>query len=255
MLIDCAFEGGGIKGLAYVGVIEYFEDNNFKIHKAVGTSVGAIFASLVASKFNAKEIKQIIANIDIKNLKSRNKLTPLIKGLGINNIYSLEETLKNILEKKNIKVFKDLKFGNDYLLKVITTDWKTRSKVVIPDDLPKYNIDKDNFEVAKAVAMSCTLPFVYSVYEYKGYKFLDGGLTNKFPIDLLKDSQNPIIGLKIGRSDKIAYINKNRTINKAHIINIDTLGIKASQFVKGLFYKEELYKAGYISVKNYFHKI
>mgnify|MGYP004702075079 CR=1 FL=1 len=168
------------------------------------------------------------------------------------------------MKTKNISEFKDLKFGKDYLLKVVTTDYKTRKEVVIPDDLPKYNIDKDSFKVSKALAMSACLPIVYSIYEYQSYKFIDGGATNKFPIDLLSSSKNPIIGLKIGKENHIiksfqgkVFQSPNYQVKdgKVFIIKIDTLGLRASQFSKGLDNKEDLYKAGYLSVKNYFRNL
>lgn len=264
MFVDCVFEGGGIKGLTYVGVLEYFEENGFQVHKAVGTSVGAIFAALAVAKFSVKEIKVIIESLDIKTIISRNKFVTSIKGLGMNNIYELEKKLDEILKAKNISTFRDIKFGNDYRLKVVTTDYKLRKEVIIPDDLPKYHIDKDSFKVSKALAMSACLPLVYSIYEYHNYKFIDGGATNKFPIELLSNSKNPIVGLKIGKDNQIikSFQNKvfkstdeKKEINNSFIIKIDTLGLRASQFSKGLDNKEDLYKAGYLSIKNYFRNL
>lgn len=261
MFVDCAFEGGGIKGLTYVGVLEYFEENGFQVHKAVGTSVGAIFAALAVSKFRVKEIKQIINEINVKTIVQKNNFKASIKGLGIHNISELEKILQKTLAKKNIYTFKDLRFGEDYLLKVITTDYNKRVGVVIPDDLPKYNFDKDSFSVAKAIVMSASLPLVYSVYNYDGYRFIDGGIANKFPINLLYNSKNPVIGFRIGEDNQIISKIQNK-VSKVYdnsfqpmIININTLGLKGSQFSKGLDYKEDLYKAGYLSIKNYFKSL
>lgn len=263
MFVDCAFEGGGIKGLTYVGILEYFEENGFQVHKAVGTSVGAIFAALAVSKFRVKEIKQIIEEINVKTIAQKNNLKTSIKGLGIHNIKELEKLLEKTLAKKNIYTFRDLRFGDDYLLKVITTDYNKRVGVVIPDDLPKYNIDKDSFSVAKAIAMSASLPLVYSVYNYNGYRFVDGGIANKFPINLLYNSKNPVIGFRIGKENQVIAKIKNKVTNelksdsgfKPIIVEINTLGLKGSQFSKGLDYKEDLYKAGYLSISNYFRTL
>lgn len=263
MLINCAFEGGGIKGLTYVGVLEYFEENGFQVHKAVGTSVGSIFAIMAVARFRVKEIKKIIEDLDIKTIISKNSFKTSIKELGLNNIYNLEKKIDDILKLKNINTFKDLRFGDDYSFKVVTTDYNTRKGVVIPDDLPKYHIDKDSFRVSKAIAMSCCLPLVYSIYNYNGYKFIDGGASCKFPIHLLYNSKNPIIGLKIGNDKSIVNklqnkmfsidnINSNHNNHNIYIININTLGLRASQFTKGLDNKEDLYTAGYLSIKNYF---
>ena len=48
---------------------------------------------------------------------------------------------------------------------------------------------------------------------------------------------------------------KKKEINNSFIIKIDTLGLRASQFSKGLDNKEDLYKAGYLSIKNYFRNL
>lgn len=48
---------------------------------------------------------------------------------------------------------------------------------------------------------------------------------------------------------------EKKEINNSFIIKIDTLGLRASQFSKGLDNKEDLYKAGYLSIKNYFRNL
>ena len=121
MFIDCAFEGGGIKGLAYVGALEYFESNGFQIHRAVGTSVGAIFAALAVARFTSKEIKKIIDELSVEQIVDKNGFIASVRGLGFNNIRKFEEKMKEILACKSIYTFADLRFGSDYLLKVIVT--------------------------------------------------------------------------------------------------------------------------------------
>ena len=270
MFIDCAFEGGGIKGLAYVGALEYFETNGFQIHKAVGTSVGAIFAALAVARFTSKEIKKIIDELTVDTIADKNGLMASVRGLGLNNISKFESKIKEILACKSIYTFGDLRFGNDYLLKVIVTDLDKKQRVIIPDDLPKYKINKDTFSVAKALAMSSSLPIVYQTYKYKDSRFIDGGAVEKFPIGLLKDSKNLVIGLRIGNDNmnmtkrltnkifknnyNIQNFKTNKVIDNNHIIiSIDTYGLKASEFSKGLEYKEVLYRAGYNSLKSYFY--
>lgn len=266
MFIDCAFEGGGIKGLAYVGALEYFESNGFQIHRAVGTSVGAIFAALAVARFTSKEIKKIIDELSVEQIVDKNGFIASVRGLGFNNIRKFEEKMKEILACKSIYTFADLRFGSDYLLKVIVTDLDKKQRVVIPDDLPKYKINKDTFSVAKALAMSSSLPIVYQTYKYKEYKFIDGGAVEKFPIRLLSDSKNLVIGLRIGNdkmnfskriTNRIFRDNYNTNVKELDgnhiIVNINTYGLKASEFSKGLEYREELYRAGYNSLKSYFY--
>ncbi len=71
---------------------------------------------------------------------------------------------------------------------------KTKQMVIIPDDLPKFGYSKDDFLISKAVAMSCSIPLVFNRYRLSNYIFVDGGVVNNFPIELVINDKFPIIG-------------------------------------------------------------
>ncbi|MBT0666029.1 patatin-like phospholipase family protein [Geobacter pelophilus] len=56
-VFDLVFEGGGAKGTAFVGAIEEFEQRGHTARRFVGTSAGAITATLMAAGYNAKAMK------------------------------------------------------------------------------------------------------------------------------------------------------------------------------------------------------
>jgi len=60
---NLVFEGAGIRGLAYSGVIKQLEDHHImpQIKKVGGTSAGAITAMMIALGYNSKEIYEIIS--------------------------------------------------------------------------------------------------------------------------------------------------------------------------------------------------
>ena len=155
MYINGIFEGGGIKGLAYIGVIRFLEERGYRFFAAGGSSVGALFSSLVVAKYNSYELEELVKNFDINillNSKSSKTVEKFINGIKYQGLYSLkffENYLDNVLKRKGISKFLDVKMGNDYLLKIIVTDLKNKRMVIIPDDLPKYNFSKDNFSIAK----------------------------------------------------------------------------------------------------------
>ena len=248
MYINVCFEGGGIKGLSYIGAIKYLEERGYRVYKASGTSVGALFASLVVAGFTSKELESIVEEIDYKLIASRNSIINGFKNTGIYSINSLEEKIKEILLRKNIKTFLDVKFGDDYLLKIITTEMRTKRMVVLPDDLPKYGYNKDSFLISKAIAMSCSIPLVFSQYRLGNYIFVDGGVTNNFTIEEVEDNKIPIFAFKL----KKEYLNKIIFKNSINVINLNINNLRASQFKKGFELKEELYKIGYNDTKKYF---
>ncbi len=55
MEFDLVFEGGGAKGLAFVGALQTFERRGHTPRRVIGTSAGSILAVLIAAGYNAAE--------------------------------------------------------------------------------------------------------------------------------------------------------------------------------------------------------
>jgi predicted acylesterase/phospholipase RssA len=61
MEYDLVFEGGGAKGLAFVGALMAFEKRGHTPRRVIGTSAGSILAVLVAAGYNSEESLAAIA--------------------------------------------------------------------------------------------------------------------------------------------------------------------------------------------------
>jgi NTE family protein len=269
MLINAIFEGGGIKGLAYVGVMRFLEKRGFRFNKVGGTSIGAVFASLIAAGYNSFELEEIINdfNLNIITAIRGNQASKIVNGIKHRGYYSLvnfEKYLASLHKAKNKTVFGDVKRGEEYLLKMICSDWKKRKQVVLPDGLIAYGYDPDCFPIAKAVAMSCSLPLVFRPYHLGEHLFLDGGVVNNFPITLFKDDEHPTLGFCLNDTSRqrglLKYYQKKifpeaceYDFSKYNIIRIDTLGIKSTDFREGLEKRMDLYISGYNSIRKYFY--
>ena len=253
MFVNLALEGGGIKGLAYVGALKCLEDHGINVFKASGTSVGALFAGLIIAGYRSNEIASEIEKIDFNLILKKNSILTAIKSLGMNNIETLELEIDKLLLKKGKVTFGDVKYGNDYLLKIIVTGYKTREMYIMPNDFMKMNLVPERQKISKAIAMSCSMPGLFSVYKYKDKFFGDGGLVNNLPINVL-DNNLPIIALRIKDDDKLVS-NSNDITRGIHIINIDTLGIKTIDFKKGIERRKDLYVSGYNSVRRYLQSL
>src|SRR5215475_16197812 len=55
-LFDVVFEGGGAKGTAFVGALEAFFDAGHKHRRLIGTSAGAITATLLGAGYSPSEL-------------------------------------------------------------------------------------------------------------------------------------------------------------------------------------------------------
>ena len=66
---NLVFEGGGVKGIAYVGALEKLDERGIlqNIERVAGTSAGAMVAVLVGLGYTAKDISDILWDINFQN--------------------------------------------------------------------------------------------------------------------------------------------------------------------------------------------
>ena len=209
MLIDGVFSGGGIKGFALIGAVMELEEQGYRFKRMAGTSAGAIIASFIAAGYSGQEINEIMNSVKLtKLLESKKNRFPFARWLtlywsmGLFKGDALETWIKRVLAKKNIRTFSDLP---DKQLRIIASDLTNGTIMVLPDDLPKYNIDPNQFSVARAIRMSCSVPFFFQPITLTtvGEKkiIVDGGVLSNFPMWLF-DQENvvperPVLGLRL----------------------------------------------------------
>ncbi|MFY9422427.1 MAG: patatin-like phospholipase family protein [Bacilli bacterium] len=267
MKINAIFEGGGIKGLAYVGVLRFLEKRGFQFNKVGGTSVGAVFAALIAAGYNSYEIEELVNDFNPKILTSMRgrrseKIINGIKKKGLYSIVNFEKYLYSVLKDKKKIYFGSVKRGDEYLLKMVATDIKKRKEVILPEGLIAYGIDPDSFGIAKGVAMSCSIPLFFQPYRLGEHVFCDGGVVNNFPITLFSDDEIPTLGFRLSESPLqkakgiFSKLKKKPLydFDKYNIIRINTFGIKATDFEKGMEKRLDLYISGYNSIRQYFYQ-
>lgn len=258
MKCNIAFESGGIKGLAYAGALKYLEEKGIIVENASGSSVGALFAALVISGYKSSDIMRGVESLNIDDLIKKNSFILAIKNIGVNNIDNLEKKLDILLKEKGKEYFKDVKTGNDYRLKITVTDYNKKKGLIMPNDYKLLGYNPDEQKISKTVAMSCSVPLFYSIYKHNNNKFLDGGIINKFPINVLNNNI-PIIALKISKDSRPincfkGYTDEQLRMNNIHIVRINTFGIHSLNFKKGLEIRQDLYKSGYIAMKRYYEQ-
>src|SRR6267378_7570406 len=62
--IGLALEGGGAKGLAHIGVLEWFEEHHIPVDYVAGTSMGGLIGGLYATGRRPSEIQDLVHQID-----------------------------------------------------------------------------------------------------------------------------------------------------------------------------------------------
>ncbi len=191
LLIDGVFSGGGLKGFALVGAYQVLEEKGYKFKRVAGTSAGAILASFIAAGFTSKEIEELLNELDtLALLDPRNTILPFPLMKWINLYWRLglyqESTRKLVLEKlalKGVYTFSDIEQGS---LKLVASDHYECKIMVIPDDLERYGISASSFPIARALRMSCGIPFFFEPVKLKVTSsdtiIVDGGVLSNFPM-------------------------------------------------------------------------
>lgn len=290
MKIDAVFEGGGVKGMAFVGSICCLEEKNYSFERFAGTSAGSVIAALLAVGYTGKEIKNIMLNTDfrrfINNKKSIKvyKLYGLLKNKGIHTNDYIEQWLRELLSKKGKLKFKDVSVKGESKLKIIASDITRHEMLILPDDLKNYGLDPMEFDIAKAVRMSTSIPFYFEPYKlyYKdGVSFIvDGGLLSNYPIwifDIKGVPRWPTLGFNLigegqsltsqGKNDIFSYsldivstmLNRKEDIyirekDRVRTIYIPTLGVKTTDFDISKETSLKLFNEGYSSTENFLTK-
>lgn len=211
MLIDGVFSGGGIKGFALVGAYQALEEKGFIFKRLAGTSAGALIAAFIAAGYKSNELVNVIHELNVKSLLDPRKImisSPLTKWLtlywkmGLYKGNRLECWIEQKLAQKGIRIFADLERD---ALRLIASDITNGKMLVLPKDLEHYGIDPLSFSVAKAVRMSCSLPYFFEPVKLKAKNgkviIVDGGVLSNFPIFLFDEENNlrkrPAIGVKL----------------------------------------------------------
>lgn len=281
---DAVFEGGGVKGVGLVGALCSLEKKGYVWQRVAGTSAGSIVAALLAVGYNAKELKKIMFDADfnefinergIQSVPLVGKTLSLMVYNGLYNGDKIEQWITKYLEKKGKLKFKDVSVNGKSRLKIIATDITKKDILVLPDDLVKYGIDPMEFEIAKAVRMSISIPFYFKPVKFK-YKedmsyVVDGGVLSNFPIwifDVSGKPRWPTFGFKFidpkitskgsGKKDIVSFafdiintmLDKNEEIyikNKDFVrtISIPSSSTKATQFNISDNKRLELFNDGY----------
>ena len=182
---NLVFEGGGIRGLAYIGSLKSMNDlDKLKNVKCIiGTSVGSIFAVLAGCKCTNDELDEystkFINELSIINDSIIRETINLYTGLGIHSNEFIYHSINSLLTKKlNIPsiTFKQYfdKTGVD--VTIVGTCMTNRSTVYF-----NYRTHPE-MEVAKAVQISTAIPVFFSVVKWDNKSWVDGGVVNNFAI-------------------------------------------------------------------------
>lgn len=168
--IGLALGGGAAKGIAHIGVLKAFEEEQIRIHCISGTSVGALVASYHAFGRPAESILSICSELNLSKI-----LDFTLKRGGLFSTNSIREMIHRDLGDCRIE-------DANIPLAICATDIETGEQLIFR----KGNL-------ADAVCASMAVPGLFVPVEIDGRILVDGGLVENVPISPLAEMGAGII--------------------------------------------------------------
>ncbi|MBN1558860.1 patatin-like phospholipase family protein [candidate division KSB1 bacterium] len=190
--IGLALSGGGIRGVAQVGVLKVLQEKNIPIDLIVGTSIGGVIGALYASGYSADEIIELARMTDWGSvLSDAPQRSSLFLGekqkRGRALLQFRMDHFKPIVPEayspgqKLHTTFTELILNacchsSDFSrleipLKIVATDIKSGAKVIL-----------DHGDLAQAMRATVGIPLLFSPVEYDAFTLIDGGVTDNLPV-------------------------------------------------------------------------
>jgi NTE family protein len=281
---NLVFEGGGIKAIAYAGVLKVLGDKGILegIEKVAGTSAGAITACLLALNYTPDEIYKIVFDMNFSKLQDNKNYMRVLEKYGIYEGAYFLLWIKSLIKKKagneniTFSQLKELGFKDLY---TITTNLNTEGIQIFSAEITP------NVIVAEAVRASMSIPIFFEAFKFSQgidttCSYVDGGMLWNFPLDIF-DSNNELcqetLGIALWNYNQLGTSNELKhwesvhyikllfetllssqscelsatTVNDFRIIKIDDFGISATNFGLSPADKLKLYNSGILYTEKF----
>ena len=202
-----ALGGGGLKGLAHIGVLQVLAENELFPDCIAGTSAGSIVAALYASGISPIKMEEIVTSLAPHDYIDYN-ITGLIKyvlGLLLPKYdYSLDGLI--VGEKIENLVYEwtgGKKIGEAGLpTAIIACDIDSGQKIIFTNQAlvkPEGQMIISNVRLSEAVRSSISIPVTFVPKEFRGMKMVDGGLKDIVPAMVTRSmGAEYVLGINLG---------------------------------------------------------
>jgi NTE family protein len=231
---NLVFEGGGVKGIAYVGALEVLKSSGIlkNITRVGGASAGAIISVMVGLKYSNEDISKIMGVLDF------NKFTDTTWPLGdIRRLWKkfgwykgdyFREWIGEIIKTKtgsSETTFAEAKESGEFLdMYFIGANLSTGFGRVFSAE------HTSGEKIADAVRISMSIPLFFAAKRLSNDDlYVDGGLLNNYPVKLF-DRKN-YVDIDENFAEPGYYEEHNKGLseekpNSKYVYNKETLGFR-----------------------------
>jgi len=207
--IGLALSGGGARGFAHIGVLQWFEEHRIPVDYIAGTSMGGLVGGLYAIGKSPAELRELVGGLDwdtllrgypsFQQLSYRRKEDRLyIPGpttLGLRRGIRLPAGMNAGMEVGLVFDRLALPYDNvgsfDQLpipFRCVATDLVAAEAVVLKEG-----------SLSRSLRATMSIPALFTPVEIAGKTLADGGVLNNVPTDIVKEmGAEVVIAVDIG---------------------------------------------------------
>lgn len=181
--------GGGMKGIAHIGVMKALEEAAIRPDAVIGTSIGALVGALIAGGLGWRELTEIARRLKKEDVVALNRRALWLGGI------------------RSTSVFEDRPFV-DWMERVLPV--RRFSELIMPLRVNAASLVsgeevwfgqgcRRDVELPLALYASCALPVYFPPLRVDGDVLVDGGILNAFPLSQAAAwGAERVIGVDVG---------------------------------------------------------
>lgn len=197
--IGIVLSGGGIRGIAHLGILKALTNAGIRFSQISGTSAGSIAGAFYAAGIDPEKALEIIIKTNLLRY-----LRPALGSLGLINIENIGKILKDY--------FPDDKIENLKIPLTICTTNFSEGNIVYFTKGP----------LIKSLLASSCIPGIFKPIMIENQMYVDGGILNNFPVEPLIDNCDYIIGSSCNNLQPVAKLTKITSLmQRAGIMTIN----------------------------------
>lgn len=238
--LGIALGGGGLLGVAHIGVLEVLEESGISPGIVTGTSAGSLVGALYAAGIKPSVLRKLSLSLQKKDFFSWNfnpysfirflldNLRDMANFLdaaprALFNGEKIGELVVNLTKKKRFNEIPRT-FG------VVAVDLISGKKVVFSNKMIKLSPETLYFPDAPlglAVQASCAIPGVFEPVPYQGTLLTDGGLAEMVPAQLARHlGARIVVGVSL---KQMGSVQEPETIIRVIQRSIDIMTLQNTQ--------------------------
>lgn len=190
--IGLVLSGGGVRGMAHIGLLKALEEHDISVANVAGSSVGALVGALYAHGSSFDDMLDFFKNTPIFQYRFF-----AIGKPGFINTERYYPIFRAYFEKDDFSALKKPFY-------VVATDLMNG----------KEKVFKEGELVRPLLASAALTPF-FSPVEIDGVLYADGGIMNNFPKEYIEKQSDFVIGSNVSITEELQKKDLNNSLQLA----------------------------------------